>query len=319
MNNITPLVSIVFTSYNHLEFLKQAIDSILNQSYSNFELIVIDDCSTDGSQALLLKYSYDKRVNLNLLESNSGSYVRASNYGAKLASGDYILFAQCDDFAEVNQLETLVNILHSNKKIGVAYSRSNLIDKLGDFISDDYSIREYSFRKICFETTIIDKKNMIRFLSYSCVIPNLSAALISRDLFNKIGGLSENYFIASDWDFWFKCARVTDFIYVAQPLNNFRQHETTIRSTYKVSTQIIEIYSIIYHFISSNNIDGFDRFKMKIRVGSIWFAYLIFGSKPSIKVFYTVFKETYKYEKLNILYLIFGVFKYIKEFFLKFI
>jgi glycosyltransferase involved in cell wall biosynthesis len=102
MNN-NPLVSIVFTSYNHLEFLKQAIESILNQTYTNFELIVIDDCSTDGSQDLLTRYTFDNRVNLNLLDSNTGSFVKASNYGARIASGEYILFAQCDDFSEINQ------------------------------------------------------------------------------------------------------------------------------------------------------------------------------------------------------------------------
>ena len=316
MNN-NPLVSIVFTSYNHLEFLKQAIESILNQSYNNFELIVIDDCSTDGSQELLIRYTNDKRVNLNLLGSNTGSYVKASNYGARIASGEYILFAQCDDFSEINQLEILVNNLQANPKIGVAYSRSNLIDKEGSFISDDYTIREFAFRKKCFATTIIDKKNMKKFLSYSCVIPNLSAALIRRDLYYKIGGLSDKYFIASDWDFWLKLTMETDFIYIAEPLNNFRQHETTIRSTYKASTQIIEIHNIIYQFISCNNIKGFDSFKMKIRAGSIWFAYLIFGSKPSFRVFYSVFKETYRYEKFNSLYFILGIFKYIKEFILK--
>jgi glycosyltransferase involved in cell wall biosynthesis len=316
MNN-KPLVSIVFTSYNHLEFLEQAIESILNQTYKNFELIVVDDCSTDGSQDVLKKYLYDNRLKLNLLEYNTGSYVKASNYGENLAIGKYLLFAQCDDFSEVNQLEILVSNLEDNINIGVAYSRSNLIDKFGNFISDDYEIREYAFRKTCFKSTIIQKKNMRNFLAYSCVIPNLSAALIRRDLYFNVGGLSDKYLIASDWDFWLRLTKETDFIYINQPLNNFRQHETTIRSTYKASIQIIEIHNIIYNFISLNNVKGLQLFKMKVGAGSIWFAYLIFGSKPNFNVFYTVFKKTFKYEKLNVIYFIFGFLKYFTEFILK--
>ena len=57
-NNFKQLVSIVFTSYNHKEYLKQAIDSLINQSYTNYELIIVDDCSTDGSQEILLKYDH---------------------------------------------------------------------------------------------------------------------------------------------------------------------------------------------------------------------------------------------------------------------
>jgi glycosyltransferase involved in cell wall biosynthesis len=314
---ISPLVSIIFTSYNHLEFLKQAIESLLNQSFINFELIVVDDCSTDGSQELLKTYTKDKRVNLNLLDTNTGSYVKASNYGASLAKGEYILFAQCDDFSETNQLEILVNALNTNKDVGVAYSRSNLIDKQGNFISDDYTIRQYSFRKRCIQSTTIGRKNMRTYLSYSCVIPNLSAALIRRDLYLKVDGLSEKYFIASDWDFWLRLTSKTDFIYIASPLNNFRQHDTTIRSTYDVSTQIIEIHDIIYDSINRDNIKGIDKIKMKVGAGSIWFAYLIFGFKPSIKVFFSVYAKTFSYEKLNVLFLILGIFKYFKEFLLK--
>jgi hypothetical protein len=158
---------------------------------------------------------------------------------------------------------------------------------------------------------------MRRFLSFSCVIPNLSAALIRRDLYFNNGGLSDKYFIASDWDFWLRLSSNTNFIYISKPLNNFRQHDTTIRSTYKVSTQIIEIHKIIYDFISKNNISVIDKLNMKVGAGAIWFSYIIFGFKPKFKVFSTVFFETFKYEKFNLVFLILGTLKYLKEFLLK--
>jgi glycosyltransferase involved in cell wall biosynthesis len=317
MNKTNPLVSIVFTSYNHLQYLSQALVSILNQTYRNFELIIIDDCSTDGSQDFLKNYPYDSRINLHLLNKNTGSYVKASNYGAKLASGYYLLFAQCDDFSEPHQLETLVSNLNNQENVGVVFSRSNLIDKFGNFISDDYIIREFSFRKLCKKTTIIQADQMRYFLSFSCVIPNLSAALIKRELYNMSGGLSDKYLIASDWDFWLKLTAETDFLYIAEPLNNFRQHDTTIRSTYKASLQIVEIHNIIYQYIRFNNIKGMDSFKMKIGAGSIWFSYFVSGAKINFEIFYTVFRKTFEYEKLNILFFLLGIFKPCKEYLIK--
>jgi glycosyltransferase involved in cell wall biosynthesis len=313
MNKNYPLVSIVFTSYNHQEYLKQAIESIINQTYANLEIIIVDDCSSDGSQEILSNYSFDKRIILNFLKKNSGSYVKASNLGAQISTGEYLLFAQCDDYSEASQIEELVAEIENKNTAGVVYSESKLVDKNGHFLSDDYSIRERSFRKHCEKTILINREKMREVLSYSCVIPNLSAALISKDLYLKVGGLSDRYYIAADWDFWLKLTSYTDFIYIRKPLNNFRQHETTIRSSYKISTQILEIYEIIYSCISRNKIKGLDKVYMKICAGSVWFSYQIFGFKPSLNVFIQVFRQTFKYEKFNFVFFFLGMLKYILE------
>jgi glycosyltransferase involved in cell wall biosynthesis len=313
MNKFNPLVSIVFTSYNHQEYLRQAIESIINQTYTNLEIIIVDDCSTDGSQEILSTYSFDNRITFNFLKKNTGSYVKASNLGAQISTGDYLLFAQCDDYAEASQVEELVLEIENNNTAGVVYSESKLVDKRGNFISDDYSIREKSFREYCKNTVLIERNKMREFLSYSCVIPNLSAALISKELYCRVGGLSDKYFIAADWDFWLKLTSYTDFIYIRKSLNNFRQHETTIRSSYKISTQILEIHEIIYACISRNQIKGKAKIYMKICAGAVWFSYQVFGFKPSIKVFIQVFRKTFKYEKFNLIYFILGMLKYIYE------
>src|SRR5690606_23818597 len=140
--SISPLVSVVFTSYNHAEYLQQALDSILSQSFQNFELIVVDDCSTDGSAEILKSYSEIPCIKLHLLEKNTGSYVHASEFGARKAVGKYLLFAQCDDFAETNQLERLIHPIEIYNNVGVVFSRSKLVDKNGSFISEDYSLRD---------------------------------------------------------------------------------------------------------------------------------------------------------------------------------
>jgi glycosyltransferase involved in cell wall biosynthesis len=312
---MNPLVSIVFTSYNHKEYLRQALESLLNQSYSNFELIIIDDCSTDGSQEILKEYASDPRVNLILSEVNSGSYVRSSNYGASFAKGDYILFAQCDDFAEPNQLEVLVTSAEENTTVGVVFSKSNLVDENGVAFSNDLVGRELSFKRHIGKTRIIRGREMRDFLAFSCVIPNLSAALIKRDLYVKVGGLSDEFIVVADWDFWLKLSEKTDFYYLTEALNNFRQHGTTIRSSVKIKTQIVEIFSMFYNHINSFKIEGKEKRKLQAGAGAIWFSYAFENRKMWLKIFLETSQEIKKKESLWMYFLVVGVVKQFKEYF----
>lgn len=311
----TPLISVVFTSYNHERFLRQAINSLLNQTFNDFELIIVDDCSTDGSQNILLEYESDKRVCLNLLKVNSGSYVKASNYGATLARGKYIMFAQCDDFAHPKQFELLINAIQFNESVGVVYSRSNMVDSNGITFEDDFRGRERTFRKRCSKDTIITGKEMRRFLSVSCVIPNLSAAILKKSLYERVGGISEKYLVAADWAFWLTLTEFTDFYYITAELNNFRQHSTTIRNTIKIKKQILEIYELMYEHIRNYNLSSSEIKKIKIGAGQVWFSYIFSGPKYWLKSFGSIFYETKKIEKNNLKYLLLGIIFYTKQLF----
>ncbi len=309
-----PLVSIIFTSYNHKEYLKQALDSLINQTYQNLEIIIIDDYSTDGSQEILKQYEHIENITLKLQLQNSGSYVKASNYGAAHAKGDYILFAQCDDFAEVNQIEILLHSLESNPTVGVAFSKSNMVNEAGITYATDFSGRERSFKQAVKDDVLIKGSKMKEFLSFSCVIPNLSAALIRHDLFKQIGGLSENYLVVADWEFWLDLSEKTDFYYVKQPLNYFRQHATTIRSSIKIKTQIIEIYKMFYNHISKNKLTSTQMHQIKIGAGAVWFSYFIENKKAWLECCASVYAEIKQIEKRSLYYLLLGIKKQITEF-----
>lgn len=309
----TPLVSIVFTSYNHSEYLKQALDSLVNQTYKNIELIIVDDCSTDGSQDILKTYGHYPQVKLNLLEKNTGSYVKASNYGANLASGELLIFAQCDDYCELHQVETLVNAYQQHPTAGVVFSRSYLINEQGEIIGDDFKGREKRFREKCTVDTLITGAEMRRFFSFACVIPNLSAAMIKRELFEQCGRLSDRYLVAADWALWLDLSERTDFYYIATPLNYFRQHATTIRSKIKLATQVAEIYNIFYNHITRYSLDGSAQKSMKNGAGAVWFWYFLEYRKTWFKSFSKVFMQTFKYEKLNLWFLFRGAMLHVRE------
>ena len=251
---LNPEISVVFTSYNHKEFLKQSLDALIHQTFRNFEIIIVDDCSTDGSQELLKEYaSVDSRIRLYLKDSNSGSYVNSTNYGASLATATYLIFAQCDDYATLTQLDSLITVRKRHPDCKVVFSASALVNGVGEYICSDYNVRSNKFKKIVGENNVIKSHQATELLLNECIIPNLGAALVDRSLFNEIGGLSNSYKVLADWDFWLECSLRTNFYYIQSTLNNFRQHDTTIRSTIKVEMQLNELYNMYNKFMTRNN------------------------------------------------------------------
>src|ERR1700686_241166 len=103
-----PKVSIIIPNYNHARYLRKRMDSVLGQTFQNFELILLDDCSTDESRSILLEYATDPRVRIDFNEKNSGSTFRQWNKGVRLAHGEYVWIAESDDYADPHLLERLV-------------------------------------------------------------------------------------------------------------------------------------------------------------------------------------------------------------------
>ena len=123
----SPKVSVIVPNFNHARFLRKRIDSVLRQTYQDFELILLDDCSTDESRSILSDYAGDPRVRIDFNEKNSGSTFKQWNKGVRLARGEYVWIAESDDYAGERLLEKLVAILATEPTVTLAYCRSNRI------------------------------------------------------------------------------------------------------------------------------------------------------------------------------------------------
>ena len=97
-----PTVSVIVPNYNHARYLRQRIESVLGQTYQDFEVILLDDCSTDESRSVLGEYAKDPRVRIEFNEKNSGSTFKQWNKGVRLARGEYIWIAESDDYADTH-------------------------------------------------------------------------------------------------------------------------------------------------------------------------------------------------------------------------
>jgi glycosyltransferase involved in cell wall biosynthesis len=254
------------------------MDSLLAQTHPDLEIVVIDDKSPDDSVEVLRRYESDPRVRLVLRQENGG-WAAVSNQGIDLTSGDYVLFANCDDDCEPRMVERLVAALQCHPSAGIAFCRSLMVDEQDRVLGDDFGIREERFRRRCANDTLLSGHEASRFLLHSCVIPNLSAALFRRECLARVGRFSPAYRVCCDWDLFFRVAAEYDIAYVAEPLNRFRQHRTTIRSVTKDKVVYEEYFRLLLGEIRRLPLSLAERARLRTHVMYLWAVHL---SSPSL-------------------------------------
>ena len=143
----TPLVSIILPLYNSKEYISQTIESIINQSYTNWELIVTDDCSSDNSYEIVNSYTLlDERIFLHKLDKNGGAG-SARNKSIKNSKGRFIAFCDSDDQWKPNKLETQISFMIKNKYVFTC-SAFEVINENGKFIETIYPPKKLTFNKL---------------------------------------------------------------------------------------------------------------------------------------------------------------------------
>src|ERR1700722_12237889 len=139
-----PQVSVIVPNYNHARFLQKRIESVLRQTFQDFDLILLDDSSTDDSRSILSSYARDPRVTIEFNEANSGSTFRQWNKGVRLARGKYVWIAESDDYADERLLERLVAVLDAEPEVVFVNCRSWRVDADGqvDGYADSYLVNQ---------------------------------------------------------------------------------------------------------------------------------------------------------------------------------
>jgi glycosyltransferase involved in cell wall biosynthesis len=232
MEQITPLVSIIVPNYNHENYLKERLESIFNQTYPNFEVILLDDCSTDKSQGILLEYAENPKVSHCIFnETNSGNTFIQWNKGLALAKGDYIWIAESDDFCELNFLEELIQPLIQDKKIVLSYCQSNRVDEFGTHTGNWLNHTNSLDKTLFLKNFILDGNDFIeRFLIYRNVIPNASAVLFRKKVALSLGKLDTDSFLkyCGDWLFYVKLITNRKVAFNGTALNSYRYHPKSV-------------------------------------------------------------------------------------------
>ena len=207
-----PLISVCVPVFNGENYIRESIDSVLNQTEKNFELIVIDNCSTDHTVEIVASYK-DPRINIFENTSNIGS-IRNFNRCIELSRGEYFVLLPHDDILMPTMLETFSKSLSADSKIGLAYSSYYVIDANG---------KKTSFRLVAREDKIMSGEEAVK----ECIIHGspVQCAMVRTKLFSHLGSFDENLSIWCDVDLW--CRLFFDgnkAAYFRTPQNCLRVH-----------------------------------------------------------------------------------------------
>ena len=241
--DIHPKVSVIVPNYNHAPYLRQRLDSVYGQTYTNYEVILLDDCSTDDSRDILREYAarYPDNTSIVLNEQNSGGPFQQWQKGLGLASGELIWIAESDDYCEPDFLATLVKYF-VNEAVVMAFCRS-------DFVSSDASRKVWSIEDFLADTPLggLDKP-WVRSAHWLVnhgwamknVIPNVSSAIFRHpgDLPLLHDAAWKSMRLCGDWVFYLNLIRGGLVAYTPETVNYYRQHE----SGTSVNTQKRDIY-----------------------------------------------------------------------------
>ena len=244
-----PLVSIIIPNYNHKIYLEERIQSILNQTFQDFEIIILDDCSTDSSYEIIEKYRNNPKVSQIIYNTiNSGSTFIQWNKGFELAKGKYIWIAESDDFCEKELLELLVTKLEEEKNNVVSFCLSQFVDENG--IKIPPFIKKENKGKIYNGRTFISL-----FMADANIINNASSALFRSDIIPLISPEYMKYKAAGDRLFWINLAKHGNVCMLKSPLNYFRQHQIKVSPSKLINgTTFYEDYNIVKSLFSESYI-----------------------------------------------------------------
>jgi glycosyltransferase involved in cell wall biosynthesis len=243
-----PTVSIIVPNYNHAPFLRKRLDSILGQTYQDFEMILLDDCSTDESRTILREYAaLHSHIRLEFNDANSGSGYRQWNKGVSVASGKYVWIAESDDYADAKLLQRLVGILESDEKITFAYCRSWRVTGDGRLMGFEDTYLKYRRPHDWDVDFCADGLEECRshFLFIN-EVPNASAAVFRKLAYKSVGGVDESMLLCSDWKLWAAMALAGRMAYTSEPLNYYRSHGSSLRNkTSRKSVSVSESLQVI--------------------------------------------------------------------------
>jgi glycosyltransferase involved in cell wall biosynthesis len=213
----TPLVSVLMSVYNGERFVAQAIDSILKQTFDQFELIVVDDGSTDETPEILASYT-DGRIQI-LRNSETIGLTRSLNRAWQAGRGTYIAVMDADDRAFPQRLKRQVSYLEQHPQVGLLGSDVEIVDQDGKYLRS--------------KQVPHDHEHLCATLVIQCIVDH-STLMYRRSVFEKIGAYDESYYFAQDFDLQWRLSRICRFVCLPEVLVQYRAgHPESISKRWK--------------------------------------------------------------------------------------
>ena len=243
----SPLVSVIIPNYNHAAYLPRRIESIINQTFKDYEIIFLDDASTDDSASVASKMFLNHSVHFIINEKNARIPFRQWNKGVIQAQGKFVWIAESDDFADPTFLEKTVRVLLDNPNIGVVYAQSWLVDESDAILCSALSHTE-DLSKDRWRSDFSNNgtSECLQYLCLRNTLPNASACLVRKSVYLEVGMAPTHLRQCGDWLHWINMLLHSDLYYLSEHLNSFRKHPGSVSSSMEKSAEeLVEIYQVL--------------------------------------------------------------------------
>jgi glycosyltransferase involved in cell wall biosynthesis len=228
--NKPPTVSVVIATYNYAHYLPGAIESALGQTFQDFEIIIVDDGSTDNTPETVAPFLSDRRIHYHRTE-NRGQPA-AENEAIRLATAPWIAFLDADDEWLPTKIERQIRVAEQTPRVGVVYARRMVIDAEGNE-RDDRELTPY-------RGDVLEQIFLNNFVCFS-------SSMVHRDVLSEVGTFDERRRQASDYDLWIRIARFYHFDYVNEPLVKYRVGHGSLRA--RADLQLDSALAIMADFL----------------------------------------------------------------------
>lgn len=210
---MNPKISVIMSVYNGARYLKEAVDSILNQTFTDFEFLIVNDCSNDNSPQILKEYAEkDNRIKIITNEFNLG-LTKNLNKMIRQVKGEYIARFDCDDVSLPTRFEKQVKFLNENPKVALVSSWSSLMDDNGKiFGTVKYPINNIELKKV-----------LIRYNPFFH-----PAVMMRKSALDNVGFYNESWRFAQDYELWLRIARKYEIANIPEILLNYRETSCSI-------------------------------------------------------------------------------------------
>ncbi len=249
----SPKISVCLPAYNRVEYAREAIKSVLSQTYNDYELIISDDASTENIEGMVSSFN-DKRLKYFKQKVNLG-FIKNWNFCLDKSRGSYIKILGDDDVLLPDCLEKSVRVLEDKKVVGMVCSDYWTIDGVGKLI-DSKQFNSESFR-VFKESKIENGRQFIKEYFFGARRVGLpSAILFKKDLLRVVGNFDEAAGSPADIDLWLRILRISDFYYIDEKLLNMRWHEGNLSQKLEDDPfyyrYLIDLLSKNYRFVKKS-------------------------------------------------------------------
>jgi len=249
-----PKVSIIFSAYNHAEFIEQLVNSILDQTYSNFEIIAVDNGSLDNTSEII-KSIKDPRIKLYKLKKNVGLSL-GLNYGLERSKGEFICFVGSDDIFFPDKLEKQIKYLEEHPSVGAVFSYVQLINENGERLPDN----SHDYHEI-FNKTNRQRHEWLNYFFYKGNCLCFSTSCVHKSCFKDVRYFNPLLAQLQDFDTWVALTFRHDVHIIQKPLVKFRiRAENKNLSANTIETRVRSIFEfghVLKRFLSIQKVDAF--------------------------------------------------------------